>query len=382
MGGMTAGALQAQPAAREAPGGRIVAHLELQDGTRLTGTLFGAAGATDGEVVFNTGMVGYVESLTDPSYRGQILVLTYPLIGNYGVPCRQPGSDRFESDEIQVRGFVVANYHAADSHWEAGGDLGTWLREQGVVGLAGIDTRELTRRLRSRGTLLGRIVPDGDRDTPFAVADPNATDLVGEVASREIVTVPAPAGAAGPHIVVVDCGCKRSIVRELRARGCRVTLVPYRHDFSAMECDAVLLSNGPGDPARCEVTIAHVVKALAGTRPIPVAGICLGCQILALAAGGRTYKLPYGHRGQNQPVRESGTQRCRITSQNHGYAVAAQSLPESWEVSHTNLNDGTVEGIRHRTRPWFAVQFHPEASPGPTDTAVFFDQLVEAARRG
>jgi carbamoyl-phosphate synthase small subunit len=392
MDGTSAGALQAgsvaqaaeaaESAVRAAEDGRVMAHLELQDGTRFTGTLFGSHHATDGEVVFNTGMVGYVESLTDPSYRGQILALTYPLVGNYGVPRCEPGSDRFESDQIQVRGLVVAGYCATSSHWEAGTDLGSWLRDQGVVGLAGIDTRALTRILRSRGTMLGRIILAGSRPLEFAVQDPNARDLVAEVASRKIITHAPPADDGGPHIAVVDCGCKRSIVRELRARGCRVTLLPYDHDFTDFACDGILLSNGPGDPARCETTIAHVAKALArtGPRPVPIAGICLGCQILALAAGGRTYKLLYGHRGQNQPVREGGTQRCRITSQNHGYAVDAGSLPEDWEVWHTNLNDGTVEGIRHRTRPCFAVQFHPEASPGPTDSVDFFDRFVEAAR--
>jgi carbamoyl-phosphate synthase small subunit len=359
------------------------AYLELGDGTRFAGTAFGSLRGAEGEVVFNTGMVGYVESLTDPSYRGQILALTYPLIGNYGVPAFEPGSERFESDAIQVRALVVADGSEAYGHWEARGSLGSWLRDQGIVGLTGVDTRELTRTLRSRGTMLGRIVLARDDATPepaFDVRDPNATDLVGEVAGDRLETLPAPGDASGPHVVVVDCGCKRSILRELRARGCRVTRVPYRHDFSALDCDGILLSNGPGDPAVCTVTVAHVARALARRPPVPIAGICLGSQILALAAGGRTYKLPYGHRGQNQPVQQVGTARSWITSQNHGYAVDADRLPDGWEVWFTNLNDGTVEGIRHATLPFFAVQFHPEGSPGPFDSLGFFDLFVDAAR--
>lgn len=372
----------------------IAAFLELEDGTRFAGTLFGSVRPADGEVVFNTGMVGYVESLTDPSYRGQILVLTYPLIGNYGVPTFEIGSERFESDTIQVRGLVVADYSEAYGHWEASQSLGDWLRDQSIVGLTGIDTRELTRTLRSRGTMLGRIVlapgaSGGGRGTDaspaaaaFQVRDPNAMDLVGEVTSNAVEVLPALPGAKGPHIILVDCGCKRSILRELRDRGCRVTRVPYQHDFSAMDCDGILLSNGPGDPAVCTATVAHVARALARPRAVPIAGICLGNQILALAAGGRTYKLPFGHRGQNQPVQQVGTQRSWITSQNHGYAVDADRLPDGWEVWFTNLNDGTVEGIRHATLPHFAVQFHPEGSPGPTDSLDFFDRFVDVARHG
>ena len=392
MAGEGTGILQSStPLEREAHG-RAPAYLELNDGTRFAGTVFGSLRDIDGEVVFNTGMVGYVESLTDPSYRGQILVLTYPLIGNYGVPTFEIGSEKFESDEIQVRGLVVADYSEAYGHWDAGQSLGSWLRDQGVLGLTGVDTRELTRILRSRGTMLGRIVrapgesggarglDDRTATATFSVRDPNATDLVGEVAAKKLVTHPPLPGTTGPHILVVDCGCKRSILRELRARGCRITRVPYCHDFSAMDCDGILLSNGPGDPAVCTTTVATVAKAMARSRPVAIAGICLGSQILALAAGGRTYKLPYGHRGQNQPVQQVGTQRSWITSQNHGYAVDASSLPAGWQVWFSNLNDGTVEGIRHDSLPFFAVQFHPEGAPGPADSLSFFDMFVEAAR--
>ncbi len=382
MDGASAGAVQEHADAL----GRVHAPrsgvLELQDGTRFSGTIFGSRTTTTGEVVFNTGMVGYVESLTDPSYRGQILTLTYPLIGNYGVPPFTEDSEAFESDAIQVRGLVVADYSETYGHWEAEQSLGRWLGDHGIVGLTGIDTRALTRRLRSRGTMLGRIVPADEEVGAFHVADPNATDLVAEVATRRVRSLAPLTPGAGPHIVVVDCGCKRSILRALRARGCRLTVVPHDHDFATMDCDGILLSNGPGDPARCTVTIGHVAGALARARSVPVAGICLGCQLMALAAGGRTYKLPFGHRGQNQPVREAGGERCRITSQNHGYAIDADSLPAGWEVWHRNLNDGTVEGVRHASRPWFAVQFHPEAAPGPTDSTDFFDAFVEMARHG
>jgi carbamoyl-phosphate synthase small subunit len=387
--------------------GSVPGYLELEDGSTFAGMTFGSTGAADGEVVFNTGMVGYVESLTDPSYRGQILVLTYPLVGNYGVPKFEKGSERFESDSIQVRGLVVANYNETYGHWEAGHSLGQWLQDHGVVGLTGIDCRELTKILRSRGTMLGRIVLETHEKSSFSVRDPNASDLVREVTARKVATyVPgrtgedsvipagdsassvasaAPSnrgGSDGPHVVVVDCGCKRSILRELHARGCRVTVVPYCHDLTSLECDGIMLSNGPGDPAVCGATIANVTAVLTRARPVPVAGICLGCQIMALAAGGQTYKLPYGHRGQNQPVRQEGTERCRITSQNHGYAVHGESLPDGWEIWFSNLNDGTVEGIRHTSLPFFAVQFHPEAAPGPTDSRDFFDIFLGAVRHG
>jgi carbamoyl-phosphate synthase small subunit len=363
-----------------APGAAGAGCLELEDGTRLAGTFFGNPCPAEGEVVFNTGMVGYVESLTDPSYRGQILTLTYPLIGNYGVPRMEARSRRFESGRIQVRALVVGHYHEACGHWEAERSLGAWLQAEGIPGLTGVDTRELTKILRSRGTMLGRIHPAAGAPTPVRVADPNAGDLVGEVSCREIVTHSARGRPAGPHILVVDCGCKRSILNELLDRNCRVTVVPYDYDLASLSWDGLLLSNGPGNPRMCRRTIAQVDRLLRQDNRRPIAGICLGCQILALAAGAQTYKLPYGHRGQNQPVILEGTASCRITSQNHGYAVEAASLPPGWEIWFRNLNDGTVEGIRHAWRPLFAVQFHPEAAPGPTDTRDFFDRLVEAAR--
>lgn len=392
----------------EAAAAAPAAVLELEDGTRFEGVFFGDPRAAEGEVVFNTGMVGYVESLTDPSYRGQILTLTYPLVGNYGVPRREPGSRRFESEHIQARALVVAHYNEAYGHWDADQSLGAWLRSEGIPGLTGVDTRALTKILRHRGTMLGRILPMDAATERFRVADPNATDLVGEVSAQRIVSV-APSGpgapisalqtsaatmrarvsagagtgarsTAGPHIAVVDCGCKRSIVGELLDRGCRVSLVPYDHDLMTGDWDALLLSNGPGNPEICRPTIAQIRRLLERDERRPIAGICLGCQLLALAAGARTYKLPYGHRGQNQPVIESGTETCHITSQNHGYAIEAASLPPAWSVWFTNLNDGTVEGIRHTERPYFAVQFHPEAAPGPTDTRDFFDRLVEVAQ--
>jgi len=362
------------------------AYLELEDGTTFPGEIFGKAAATDGEVVFNTGMVGYVESLTDPSYRGQILVLTYPLVGNYGVPGPGPCSGDFESDHIQVRGLIVSNYIGQHSHWQSAMSLGEWFEREGIVGLTGVDTRELTKTLRKKGTMLGRIMVSGAgvNNSPFEVTDPNSTDIVKEVTCSEIVTLPNLKESHGtaPRIVVVDSGCKRSIVRELRKRGCETTIVPCGHDFTGMECDGIMLSNGPGDPAMCTETITNVAKLLRKERPVPIAGICLGCQIMALAAGGNTFKLPYGHRSQNQPCREEGTENCCITSQNHGYAVDPGSLPEGWEIWYRNLNDGTVEGIRHSSLPFFAVQFHPEAAPGPTDSRGFFDRFMEVVRRG
>ncbi|MFW3146167.1 MAG: glutamine-hydrolyzing carbamoyl-phosphate synthase small subunit [Thermoplasmatota archaeon] len=358
----------------KAPG--MNGYLELEDGTVFEGQLFGDCSRADGEVVFNTGMVGYVESLSDPSYRGQILAFAYPLIGNYGVPPEDSG--RFESDRVQVKGSVISSPLDDHSHWEAGRSLDRWLMENGVPGISGVDTRALTKRLREKGTMLGRIVPAGNGIEDFRVEDPNLRDLVSEV-TPENVSISNPEGK-GPRITVVDCGCKRSIVRELIIRDCRVSIVPYDHDITSVDSDGILLSNGPGDPKLCKRTIDSVRRAM--EKHLPIGGICLGSQLMALAAGADTYKLPFGHRSQNQPCREVGTDHCVITSQNHGFAVEESTLPKDWKVWFRNLNDNTVEGIIHRELPFLSVQFHPEANPGPTDPNVFFERFLEVVRNG
>ncbi len=341
----------------------------LEDGTEYRGTAFGARRSIAGEVVFNTGMVGYPEALTDPSYKGQILVLTYPLIGNYGVTSRNGGERTpFESDRIQVSGVVVSETSERYSHWDAARSFGAWLREHEIPGLMGVDTRAITKRLRQKGSMLGKIAVKSTEDVPFQ--DPNQSNLVADVSVRERVVYPG----GRPRIVLVDCGCKNNIVHCLLDRGATVIRVPWNYDFLREEFDGLMLSNGPGDPEMCGVTVEHVRRAL--DAGYPTLGVCLGNQLLALAAGARTYKLKFGHRGQNQPCREVGTDRCFITSQNHGFAVDAASLPAGWEPWFVNANDGTNEGIRHSTRPWMSVQFHPEAAPGPVDTEGLFDQFL------
>jgi carbamoyl-phosphate synthase small subunit len=359
-------ALDPRPAADNA---RPKVTIELEDGSRFAGTAFGHVGPASGEVVFNTSMVGYVESLTDPSYRGQILVLTYPLIGNYGVPGRD--QDCFESSRIQASGLVVSTAHSDQSHATAARSLHEWLAEENVPGVEGIDTRALTILLRERGTMLGRILPAGYSGEPVTLFDPNRIDIVPEVCVRQ----PKHLGSGRKRVILVDCGVKLSIRRELLKRGVEVLQVPADYDYTGERFDGILVSNGPGNPERCGATVAVLRRALALNRPI--FGICLGCQLIGLAAGARTYKLRYGHRGQNQPCREKGTDRCRLTSQNHGYAIDAASLPRDWQVWFENANDGSVEGIRHSRRPVSAVQFHPEGRPGPLDSEDLFDRFVE-----
>ena len=341
------------------------AKLMLEDGTQYSGRLFGFPKSVSGEVVFNTGMVGYTESLSDPSYSGQILCLTFPLVGNYGVP------PEFESGRIQVTGLVVSELATEYSHAMAQKSLPQWLREQEIPCLAGIDTRALTKRLRQRGCMLGKIVV-GENDVAFD--DPNQRNLVGAVSEKARVVYEG----SGKTVVVVDCGAKGSIVKNLRARGLRVICVPWDYDFLREDFDAVMVSNGPGDPGACGTTIRNLKKVLELEKP--VMGICLGHQLMALAAGANTYKLKFGHRGHNQPCLEigeaGGQERCFITSQNHGFAVDTATLPADWRPWFTNANDGSNEGMRHRSKPFMSVQFHPEAAPGPVDCEPLFDKFT------
>jgi carbamoyl-phosphate synthase small subunit len=341
--------------------------LLLEDGRKFTGRHFGAHKAAIGEVVFNTGMVGYTETLTDPSYRGQILVLTYPLIGNYGVPDTDRCQEEFESRRIQIAGLIVSENCRTPAHWNALTSLAEWLQRDGVPALAGVDTRALTKRLRQYGTIMGSISTGlENEEVSFAQSE----DLLSHVT----VSGPITYARGEKKVILVDCGCKESILRNLLDRNLTVRRVPYDYDFSREDFDGVLISNGPGDPKMCANTIAAVQSVM--TRNVPVFGICLGSQILALAAGADTYKLKYGHRGQNQPCVAVGTQRCYITSQNHGYAVNASTLSSEWDEWFVNANDGTNEGIRHRHKPLYGVQFHPEAAPGPVDANFIFDDFV------
>ena len=348
------------------------ASLILDDGTVFVGKSFGYEKPVAGEVVFNTAMTGYPESLTDPSYSGQILVTTYPLIGNYGVPRREEvnGLSRFyESEKIHVEALVVSDYSFEYSHWNAAKSLADWLKEEEIVGIYDIDTRELTKRLREHGSMKGKIVIEGGDDIEFV--DPNLTNLVAKVSCKEVIRY----GNGDKKVVLVDCGVKHNIIRCLLKRNVTVIRVPWDYDFNTLEYDGLFISNGPGDPDMCGITVDHIRQAMNGTKPI--FGICMGNQLLSKAGGARTYKLKYGHRSHNQPVRQVGTNRCFITSQNHGFAVDNSTLGADWEPLFINMNDGTNEGIRHKSKPYFSAQFHPEAASGPTDTEFLFDEFVK-----
>jgi carbamoyl-phosphate synthase small subunit len=320
-----------------------------------------------GEVVFTTGMTGYPESLTDPSYAGQILCFTYPLIGNYGVP----PPELWESKKIHARGVVVSESCMNWSHHEGVESFSQWLKAQGVPIIIGVDTRALTQVLRSSGTMLGAITTEEIKT--FSYTDSGNGHLVSQVSIGETLTYNADSGKK--VVYAIDCGMKENIIRSLAKLPITIHRVPYNHDFTDKEFDGVFISNGPGDPEMCPETIEIVRKVLEKGKP--VFGICLGIQLLALASGAKTFKLPFGHRGHNQPCMEMVSHRCFITSQNHGYAIDEDSLSDDWEVTFRNLNDRSVAGIAHKTKPFFAVQFHPEATPGPTDTHWLFNKFYQ-----
>lgn len=340
--------------------------LVLEDGTVFEGVSFGCPRSSTGEVVFNTGMVGYPESLTDPSYRGQILAFTYPMIGNYGVPKDRKSngiSTVFESGSIHVSGVVVSDYSKNCSHWNAAMSFGEWLNGNRIPALEGIDTRALTKRLRESGTMNGSIIiGKGGME--------RSRNPIEEVSTEKPVVY----GRGKKRIALIDCGVKNSILHSLISRDVSVIRVPWDYDIFSLDFDGLLVSNGPGDPKRAHAAIENTKKAI--ELDIPTFGICLGNQIMAIAAGGDTYKMKYGHRSQNQPCLLEGTKRCYITSQNHGYAASLDGAGNEWKTLFTNLNDGTNEGIVHRTGRFFSVQFHPEANPGPTDTSFMFDRFL------
>lgn len=355
--------------------------LQLSDGTEFYGKSFGYEQPVAGEVVFNTAMMGYPESLTDPSYAGQLLTMTFPLVGNYGVPPftfdKQTGlPDFMESDRIYASALIVSDYSEQYSHWNAVESLGEWLQREKVPGITGIDTRELTKVLREHGVMMGKILFD-DEPNNVPEADYEGVNFVDRVSVKEIVRYNE---GAGRKVVLVDCGVKANIIRELIQRGVEVVRVPWNYDYTDMEFDGLFLANGPGDPDMCSEAVEIIRKQMSRSRK-PICGICMGNQLLSKAAGATIYKLKYGHRGHNQPVRMVGTQKCFITSQNHGYAVDARTLDKDWEELFVNMNDASNEGIRHKENPWFSSQFHPEACSGPVDTEFMFDKFVETLKQ-
>ena len=349
--------------------------LILEDGKEFVGFSFGKEQSVSGEVVFNTAMTGYPESLTDPSYKGQILVLTYPIVGNYGVPSKLKADNLykyFESYALHISGLIICDYTASYSHWNADKSLGEWLKEYKAPGIYGIDTRALTKILREQGTMLGKVVFDGE-DIDFY--DPNKDNLVAQVSTDKKTIY----GSGKYRILLIDCGVKYNIIRNLLKRDTTVIVVPWDWDISGEDYDGLFISNGPGDPMMCDKTIANIKKAL--DKDTPIYGICLGNQLMGLAAGAVTYKLKYGHRSHNQPVIQVGTNKAYVTSQNHGFAIDNSTLPEKWKPLFINLNDNTNEGMKHISKPFFSSQFHPEASGGPTDTEFLFDQFIELVKK-
>lgn len=366
------------------------ATLTIRNGPVFHGKSFGADANVSGEAVFSTGMVGYPESMTDPSYRGQILVFTQPMIGNYGVPSSTE-RDEFqllkymESPHIQCKGIVMSSVALNYSHWTAVESLASWCKREGIAAITDVDTRAIVQYLRERGSSLARIsvgeVYDADEDAAFE--DPGAANLVQKVSTKAPFHIPALPGQNPDdlHVAVLDCGCKENIMRCLVSRGVSITVFPY--DFPIHKCaqyfDGIFLSNGPGDPTFCQTSVLNL-RVLLNTYEGPIFGICLGHQLMALAAGARTVKLKYGNRAHNIPAFDLQTGLCHITSQNHGYAVDASTLPSDWKPYFVNLNDNSNEGIYHESRPIFTTQFHPEAKGGPLDTTFLFGKFLDNVR--
>jgi len=350
--------------------------LVLQDGTKFHGKSFGYDAPVAGEVVFNTAMMGYPESLTDPSYAGQLVTLTFPLVGNYGVPPFTFGPEGLptfmESDHIHASAIIVSDYSEQYSHWNANESLAEWLKREHVPGITGIDTRELTKVLREHGVMMAQIIFD-DEPNNIPQAQYEGVNFVDRVSCKEIIRYNE---GAGKRVVLVDCGVKANIIRNLIERGLEVVRVPWNYDYTGMEFDGLFLGNGPGDPDLCQDAVNILRQQMSKSRK-PICGICMGNQLMAKAGGANIYKLKYGHRSHNQPVRMVGTDKCYITSQNHGYAVDASTLDKDWSELFVNMNDGSNEGVRHNTNPWFTSQFHPEACSGPVDTLFMFDLFVE-----
>ena len=379
--------------------------LILDDGSRFHGKSFGYEKPVAGEVVFNTAMTGYPESLTDPSYAGQLMTLTYPLVGNYGVPpftIEPNGLATFmESERIHAEAIIVSDYSEDFSHWNAVESLADWLKREQVPGITGIDTRELTKVLREHGVMMGRIVFDDVENEidngQLTIDNYEDVNYVDRVSCKEIIVY---TGKESPlhfpittptaqlncqlstvncqlkRVVLLDCGVKSNILRCLLKRDVEVIRVPWDYDFNELEFDGLFISNGPGDPDTCDAAVQNIRRAMKNEK-LPIFGICMGNQLLSKAGGAKIYKLKYGHRSHNQPVRMVGTERCFITSQNHGYAVDNTTLTEDWEPLFINMNDGSNEGIKHKRNPWFSAQFHPEAASGPTDTEFLFDEFVK-----
>ena len=349
--------------------------LVLEDGTKFHGQSFGYDQPVAGEVVFNTAMMGYPESLTDPSYAGQLMTLTYPLVGNYGVPpfSMEPNglATFMESDKIYASAIIVADYSEKYSHWNAVESLASWLKREHVPGITGIDTRQLTKVLREHGVMMGKIIFDDEPDN-IPTAEYEGVNWVDRVSCKEIIRYNE---GAGKKVVLVDCGVKNNIIRCLVNRGVEVIRVPWNYDYTSMDFDGLFLGNGPGDPDMCEDAVNVIRRQMSLSRK-PICGICMGNQLLAKAGGATIYKLKYGHRSHNQPVREVGTNRCYVTSQNHGYAVDAKTLGSDWRELFVNMNDGSNEGVCHKENPWFTSQFHPEACSGPVDTEFMFDRFI------